>query len=797
MGESLKFGFLTEMANNEPLIIQCPECSGEMDVSSFPPYSMAACPACQNAFRVRTQLGQYEIQELIGEGGMSQVFAAKDVTLGRIVALKILHQELSQDKKLTAMFEREARLTASISHPNVVKVYTVGEEYGYFYIAMELVDAISIEDRIAKQGAISEDKVLKMAHDVVSGLKAAYQNQLIHRDIKPGNILETKDGTAKLVDFGLAVAQGGADENEEMWATPFYVPPEKLIREPDTFLGDIYALGATCYHAIAGQPPFDANTSSLEELIAIKSAGVDLKSVAPNVSKQTVQLIEQMMAHSPDSRPEDYSKLLEQISACQERLKGKHFHGTASAPKSAAKSSNLPMILIASLVGVLAAGAVVAFILKNKDKEIITAPPTTDLVIAADEDFDRIFTDANKLLAEGKIGVANKTYRELGEKKEMPQPNKTWCTYLRGISGLINDNEKVANTRFGELSEHISEGAGGDDYREFFERIQGVLTDRLPVAYNDFEFEEGSYEMMGLLAVGLKNWQKEEFEEAIRFFDSFEAQKAPSSDAWIEDLKPIIEPFKRDYALFKSIPTPARQMPKSELNGIMESVEASLPKLETSGGMARLMKKISKRAKLIASLNIQPTTPKTTPVEQKPTLAPGEWSSEETAELALLQEMITKIQAGEAVPADLSGVTVSTTKGSILKTVLFDGYTASDTFLPDMIERLNSTGYEGEIIRKQGVPLDGAITAATENQVTIDLGFGPNSVALVDLDSQWLFDAGVKTLPKLSSETSDAWQSAFWYAIINGLEPAPIGRQITGVDAKFKEELPSIRKVQF
>ena len=299
---------MQESSEQIPVVNQCPECSHSMDVSHLQPFVKIVCTNCKATVRVRTQMGQYHITGVLGEGGMSQVFRAEDVNLGREVALKILHQSLSQDSALTAMFEREAKLTALILHPNVVKVYTVGKDQGYFFIAMELVDATSLEELIVNKGALPEGDVLNIAHDVTSGLKAAHQEDLIHRDIKPGNMLVTAKGTSKLVDFGLAVQQGGADESEDLWATPFYVPPEKLDGSPDTYLGDIYSLGATLFHALAGQPPFEANTSSLEELKLIKQRDVDLKSRAIGVSKGTVKLIDQMMAYQPSDRPGSYDE---------------------------------------------------------------------------------------------------------------------------------------------------------------------------------------------------------------------------------------------------------------------------------------------------------------------------------------------------------------------------------------------------------------------------------------------------------------------------------------------------------
>ncbi|MCP5551239.1 MAG: serine/threonine protein kinase [Akkermansiaceae bacterium] len=236
----------------EPVINHCPECGEAIDVSLLAPFAKVECPHCAKAVRVRTRLGNFQIVQLLGEGGMSQVFLAEDLALNRQVALKILHQDLSRDAALMALFEREAKLTASINHPNVVKVYSVGSDQDYFYIAMELVDYISLEQAIVENGMMPEREVLDIAHDVTSGLRAAFDSGLIHRDIKPGNILLTRSGSAKLVDFGLALQHGGSDEVEDLWATPFYVPPEKLDGEADDFHEDIYS-GRDLFHALAGR----------------------------------------------------------------------------------------------------------------------------------------------------------------------------------------------------------------------------------------------------------------------------------------------------------------------------------------------------------------------------------------------------------------------------------------------------------------------------------------------------------------------------------------------------------------
>ena len=313
---------MEEVEEKRPLVNHCPECGKALDVSGMGPFAKIECPHCSASVRVRTTMGQYQIVGLLGEGGMSQVFRAVDINLGREVALKILHQSLSSDGALTSMFEREAKLTASIVHPNVVKVFTVGNDHGYFFIAMELVNAISLDRLIVNKGSLSESEVLAIALNVTNGLKAAHGEDLIHRDIKPGNMLVTGEGTTKLVDFGLAVQQGGQDESEDLWATPFYVPPEKLDGDPDTFKGDIYSLGATLYHALAGKPPFEANTASIEELKETKKSLVDLKSAAPGLSKQVIRLVEKMMAYAPADRFQSYDEVIAQIEEVQKRQFG-------------------------------------------------------------------------------------------------------------------------------------------------------------------------------------------------------------------------------------------------------------------------------------------------------------------------------------------------------------------------------------------------------------------------------------------------------------------------------------------
>ncbi len=292
-----------------------------MDVTGLEPWAEVVCAACGETVRVRRSFHHFTITREVGLGGMSRVFGARDESLGRDLALKILNPGLSQDDKRLRQFEREAQITASISHPNVVKVYTAGRDQDSFYIAMELVEGGSLDERIRREGRLPEAWVLEIAEQVVQGLKAASEAGLIHRDIKPGNILLSAEGTPKIVDFGLAVfARDGVDD-AEIWATPYYVPPETLHGEPEDFRSDIYALGSSLYHALMGKPLFDSDSNSLSELKALKSKPADLKEAAGVLSQETIAMLTRTLRRRPADRYSSYDEFLDHLRYDRRRLR--------------------------------------------------------------------------------------------------------------------------------------------------------------------------------------------------------------------------------------------------------------------------------------------------------------------------------------------------------------------------------------------------------------------------------------------------------------------------------------------
>jgi len=267
-----------------------------------------------------TQVGQafgnYQLERELGQGGMGTVYLAKDSGLNRYVALKILRSDLGDDPSFSRKFLEEVEVTASLAHPNIIRVFTLGEQEGRLYLVMEHLDEPSLENRMDKQTKVSEREVLEIGIGIASALQFAHEETgLIHRDIKPGNILFGRGNIPKLADFGLAAgARSALGQQDEIWGTPYYVSPERLLREPEDIRSDIYSLGATLYHAMAGRPPFEAETAEEVAKRHISDRPPPLRSLCPNAQEQTVFTVDKCLAKKSSARWESYSALISQLA---------------------------------------------------------------------------------------------------------------------------------------------------------------------------------------------------------------------------------------------------------------------------------------------------------------------------------------------------------------------------------------------------------------------------------------------------------------------------------------------------
>lgn len=271
-------------------------------------FSRVACSACGVEFMARGHIDRFQILESIAEGGTSSVFKARDSESGGVVALKIIKQDPEAGLAVVNQHAAQANAVAGIDHANIVRIFQIGKTPGYFYLAMEFLGGGSLDDRIHAKGRLDEATVLQIGIEAVEGLAALLAHGLLHRDIKPANILFTESHSVKLVDFGLSAPPLG-----EIWGTPNYIAPEKLAEDPEDFRSDIFSLGATLFHALAGRAPCETDHIPLEALQELKKHPADLRSLAPGVREETVHVVEQMMALAPSDRPAGYRELIEQL----------------------------------------------------------------------------------------------------------------------------------------------------------------------------------------------------------------------------------------------------------------------------------------------------------------------------------------------------------------------------------------------------------------------------------------------------------------------------------------------------
>jgi len=271
---------------------------------------MELAPAPSNFF------GNYQMERELGRGGMGTVHLAKDIGLNRKVALKILRSDLGQDVGFSKKFLEEVEITASLAHPNIIRVFTLGEQEGRLYLVMEHLDEPSMEQRMEKHGKLPEKDVLEIGIGIASALQFAHEETgLIHRDIKPGNILFGRGKIPKLADFGLAAgARSALQQQDEIWGTPYYVSPERLLRQPEDIRSDIYSLGATLYHALAGRPPFEAETAEEVARRHISDRPPPLRSFCPHAQEQTVFTLDKCLNKDPESRWSNHEDFIRQMA---------------------------------------------------------------------------------------------------------------------------------------------------------------------------------------------------------------------------------------------------------------------------------------------------------------------------------------------------------------------------------------------------------------------------------------------------------------------------------------------------
>ncbi|MEM9081244.1 MAG: serine/threonine-protein kinase [Verrucomicrobiota bacterium] len=569
-------------------LAQCTVCESIMDVSAAAPFNRVVCPDCSAEVRVKCHFGNYQLERRLAYGGMSVVFVARDQTLDREVALKVLNDDYCDDATRTAQFEKEAELTALVSHPNVVRVYSVGRAYGRFYIAMELLSGESLEARLEKGEPLEETEALRIAIQVVEGLQAAHLSGLIHRDIKPGNILVEQSGNTKLVDFGLSlVTQGGMAQAEEIFATPFYASPEGLEGQVEDFRSDMYAFGASFYHILSGKPPIETKSTSTRVLLEAKRESRSLLDAAADVSGPTAAVISRAMAYEPGNRYRDYEDLLSALRAAKV---GQYFREGDSVESRAGEARKVKKsrCVIAGVVGIAVVGGGLWLFLSRPSTEVELVEPA-GVSLEGDSSVEdaallvgRSYQEARDALVARRFSKAELLFSQLWRGEGVPEPTASWACFEAGLAAALDGRGGDARAHFGRLEEHLEEAEVESVLRDEMSEIARKWQ-RFPFFQRREGGIEGSEHLLFAFARALKNWEQGDLEEGEMFEEVAQIGVTPQLES-VQVYRDLAKLYVGDAKLLATeSPRLGSQSPAVDVQAELERLRELSGRLQTLG----------------------------------------------------------------------------------------------------------------------------------------------------------------------------------------------------------------------
>ena len=706
------------------LMNACPSCGVIMDVSSCDPYSKVICPECSTAIRVRADFLHFRIEKKIGEGGLSRVFRAVDQTLDRLVALKILNPDFSKDAGRAMEFEKEAKITASISHPNVVKVFSAGSDQDHYFMAMELVGGGSLDEMIHLEGKLSEKKVLDIGSELVQGMNAAHAADLIHRDIKPGNILFSEDGISKIVDFGLARSEiFKGSELGEMWATPYYVPPEKLYGVREDFRSDIYSLGATLFHALAGEPPCSSDTPSIEELKLLKQKKVSIEMSAPHVSVSTCELIDRMMAREPEDRYDSYQDLASHFSQARNKLSQSSVLLVNSGSLRIDHISRKEKLIFRR--GMMAVGGVVILLVMmffwngfkdnlSNEIEVNKGIEGVQIVRGGNQSTTEKFQGAIKMMETKAFGSAERVFGEIASSGETRQPTSNWALFNQGLSLLLQGELKKSGIVFTRLKDKSYYSDRNEDKKlcVFYKNVSELLCLEKPIRLeNRARFGNNSFESLALLAIGVQNWELGAFDEAEGYFLGFSKQRFPQNYAWIDGFKELIEPYLKDLSLLRKFPVVDRQSNYKEMHSALQIAEEMLSVAETERVREHMMDRVEILREVSLRLKVE--------WQEAEELRLSKLRLEELEKMFKMKADVKEYSADYRFTKGLNVIELNKFRHPEFIGVKEDyvkAWESAESFMKNVIDGINRYGYYGPVKMKDGSVRNLKIVSADRDQ---------------------------------------------------------------------------------
>ncbi|MEM0898300.1 MAG: hypothetical protein AAGJ79_15640, partial [Verrucomicrobiota bacterium] len=511
-------------------------------------------------------------------------------------------------------------------------------------------------------------------------------------------------------------------------------------KEPEDFRSDIYSLGATLFHAAAGRPPYDAKSSSLEELKAIKDKPVSVAEAAPELSKGAIQLIDRMMSREPSDRHDSYDALLEDLRFLQEQ--GTHGLPTVrNARFKVGAGVAATLLLLGVVVGLSMLG--------GKSDEGKTAgqsvPVAEEGAIKATEGktLAQRFVDARRALVGGKTKVAAEAFRAIATDTETMQPTLNWSRFNLGLSQMLEGKMEASNRWFALLAEEVEANseAEAEEAILFLAALGRRMNDPLPVLMEEkSEFESSVFRRIAWLAFGLKNWQQGEFDESGRFLEVFAKEKPDLTERWISEYRPLLRPYTEDLKTLKKGPPVAQTIVLEEARGWLKQIESMQGQLKTPGAApAYLANRKERLEALVVYLEDEAD------------------SKEKARFVALLEEERKELSELRESLGKLRGVAKIQEAIELIDSVEFEHpkvreefgritfvWRESDKFLDQIIKDLDEHGYEGSLLRTSGGDADVVVVGASrEGGVSFafrDLGAGESVIRIDEIAPRTLVE---------------------------------------------------------
>ncbi|MEY2536898.1 MAG: eukaryotic-like serine/threonine-protein kinase [Verrucomicrobiota bacterium] len=573
----------------------CPACGTVVDTAAAEPLARVECQKCGEKIRAERSFDQFALLETVGIGGMGTVYKARDTLLDRLVAVKLLRKDLGEGIDHAARLQQEARVAASVNHPNVIQVFSSGTDHGQFYLVMELVDHGSLDDLIEQQKRLPEELVLEAGIQVAKGLRAAHAKGLIHRDVKPANILFADEHTAKIGDFGLAgAAAEGLETRGEIWGTPYYVAPERLNNDPEDLRSDIYSLGATLFHAISGRAPIEGETNSAVTLRNLKAHPVDLSAVAPEISAATARVLQRTIAPDPAARFSSYDELVSELENAYGLLTGKEEF-------LAARKSKLPWIigvaiLLAALIGVATWG----FLTRKSDRSALSAVSARAEQLVALAPLEAQLVEGRRQLLQNHFNVAGAAFARVATDARNKQPIYDWARFQQGLAAMVGRESSQAKQAFQDVQNAGGTGFAKEntDLARFFGTTAKTLLAAGVITYRQPEERAAPYSTFASLLFALRNIEQSDASDAVPWLEQFVAAKPTGQFSWIADLKPIAQKYLDDARLYAAWQKGSKANPpdiSAQLNAVRDLRQKLKTKSVLSEELASEEKSLSAR----------------------------------------------------------------------------------------------------------------------------------------------------------------------------------------------------------